>query len=83
MSVEQFMARFRPIYPDADLQAYADSLGLISEAVAPEAPPAIPSCATVANVSASLAIVQEEEPVEEINSTATSNKTTKPRGGKK
>jgi len=78
LTVEQFITRFQPIYPEADLQAYANELGLISEAVAPEAPPAIPSLVDGAECwpPKGEEALTEEAP-------ATSSKTSKQKGGKK
>lgn len=92
MTAEQFIAHFQPTYPDADLQAYAISLGLISEAVAPEAPPAIPPRTFASEEEAKEAGRREgaddaallKEVLDLGNKDlATSSKTSKPKGGKK
>lgn len=41
-SREKFIRQFSAQFPDHDIEAYADSFGLVSEAVASEAPPASP-----------------------------------------
>jgi len=40
---EQFIARYATRFPDADLPAYADAMGLISEPVAEQAPAPLPA----------------------------------------
>lgn len=38
MSYDEFIARFQPIYPDADLNAYAADLGIQTVAIKDEKP---------------------------------------------
>jgi hypothetical protein len=72
MTKAQFIAHFLPIYPDADLSAYADELGLISEPVGAEPPATIPASGEGDG---------KEPDVIPAKNTATSSKTSKPKGG--
>lgn len=79
-SREKFIRQLSAQFPDHDIEAYADSLGLISEAVAPEAPPAIPSYVEGDEAPGGIAVADSE-----IEDTATSSVKTKKtaKGGKK
>lgn len=91
-SRERFIRQLSAQFPDHDIEAYANELGLISEAVAPEAPPAIPPRVFASEEEArdagrcegaeDAALLKEILNLE-TEDPATSSKTSKPKGGKK
>jgi len=92
-SREKFIRQLSAQFPDHDIEAYANALGLISEAVAPEAPPAIPPRVFTSEEDAreagrregaeDAALLKEVLDLGNEDPATSSNKTSKPKGGKK
>jgi hypothetical protein len=91
-SREKFIRQLSSQFPDHDIESCADALGLVSEAVAGEAPPAIPPRTfTTADEAREAGRREGAEDAALLKDflnqgaevPATSSKTSKPKGGKK
>lgn len=51
-TLEQFLRRYSPVYPDADLEAYAKELGLVTEPAAEDNPAPATTLVIVPSISA-------------------------------